>query len=84
MKVKCKVTNPFNDLQDGNKQRRVGEEFECTLERAEFLQKNNVIEIIEVAEKPTKETSEQVTEQVSEQVEKPKRKRTKKVVENEQ
>lgn len=68
MKVKCKVTNPFNDVQD-DKQRRVGEEFECTLERAEFLQKNNVIEIIEVAEKPTEET--------------PKRKRTKKAIENE-
>lgn len=77
MKVKCKVTNPFNDLQDGNKQRRVGEEFECTLERAEFLQKNNVIEIIEVAEKPTEETTEVITE------EKPKRKRTKKAIENE-
>lgn len=77
MKVKCKVTNPFNDLQDGNKQRRVGEEFECTLERADFLQKNNVIEIIEVAEKPTEETPEVITE------EKPKRKRTKKAIENE-
>ena len=76
MKVKCKVTNPFNDVQD-NKQRRVGEEFECTLERAEFLQKNNVIEIIEVAEKPTEETPEVITE------EKPKRKRTKKAIENE-
>ena len=77
MKVKCKVTNPFNDLQDENKQRRVGEEFECTLERAEFLHKNNVIEIIEVAEKPTEETPEVITE------EKPKRKRTKKAIENE-
>lgn len=77
MKIKCKVTNPFNDLQDGNKQRRVGEEFECTLERAEFLHKNNVIEIIEVAEKPTEETTEVITE------EKPKRKRTKKAIENE-
>lgn len=76
MKVKCKVTNPFNDVQD-NKQRRVGEEFECTLERAEFLQKNNVIEIIEVAEKPTEETPEVIAE------EKPKRKRTKKAIENE-
>lgn len=77
MKIKCKVTNPFNDLQDGNKQRRVGDEFECTLERAEFLQKNNVVEIIEVAEKPTEETPEVITE------EKPKRKRTKKAIENE-
>lgn len=77
MKIKCKVINPFNDLQDGNKQRRVGDEFECTLERAEFLQKNNVIEIIEVAEKPTEETTEVITE------EKPKRKRTKKAIENE-
>lgn len=77
MKVKCKVTNPFNDLENGNKQRRVGDEFECTLERAEFLQKNNVIEIIEVAEKPTEETPEVITE------EKPKRKRTKKAIENE-
>lgn len=77
MKIKCKVTNPFNDLQDGNKQRRVGEEFECTLERAEFLQKNNVIEIIEVAEKPAEEKTEVTTE------EKPKRKRTKKAIENE-
>lgn len=77
MKVKCKVTNPFNDLENENKQRRVGEEFECTLERAEFLQKNNVIEIIEVAEKPTEETPEVITE------EKPKRKRTKKAIENE-
>lgn len=77
MKVNCKVTNPFNDLQDGNKQRRVGDEFECTLERAEFLQKNNVVEIIEVAEKPTEETPEVITE------EKPKRKRTKKAIENE-
>lgn len=77
MKIKCKVTNPFNDLQDGNKQRRVGEEFECTLERAEFLHKNNVIEIIEVAEKPTEETTEVITE------EKTKRKRTKKAIENE-
>lgn len=72
MKVKCKVINPFNDLQDGNKQRKIGDEFECTLERAEFLQKNNVIEIIEVAKKPTEETAE----------EKPKRKRTKKAIEN--
>lgn len=77
MKIKCKVTNPFNDLQDGNKQRRVGDEFECTLERAEFLQKNNVIEIIEVAEKPTEETPKVIAE------EKPKRKRTKKTIENE-
>lgn len=77
MKVNCKVTNPFNDLQDGNKQRKVGDEFECTLERAEFLQKNNVVEIIEVAEKLTKETPEVITE------EKPKRKRTKKAIENE-
>lgn len=77
MKVKCKVTNPFNDLENENKQRRVGDEFECTLERAEFLQKNNVIEIIEVAEKPTEETTEVITE------EKPKRKRTKKAIENE-
>lgn len=76
MKVKCKVTNLFNDVQD-DKQRRVGEEFECTLERAEFLQKNNVIEIIEVAEQPTEETPEVITE------EKPKRKRTKKAIENE-
>lgn len=76
MKVKCKVTNPFNDVQD-DKQRRAGEEFECTLERAEFLQKNNVIEIIEVAEKPTEETPEVIIE------EKPKRKRTKKAIENE-
>lgn len=81
MKIKCKVTNPFNDLQDGNKQRRVGDEFECTLERAEFLQKNNVIEIIEVAEKPTKETAEETPEVITE--EKPKRKRTKKAIENE-
>lgn len=77
MKIKCKVTNPFNDLQNGNKQRRVGEEFECTLERAEFLQKNNVIEIIEVTEKPTEETPKVIAE------EKPKRKRTKKTIENE-
>ncbi len=77
MKVKCKVTNPFNDLENENKQRRVGEEFECTLERAEFLQKNNVIEIIEVAEKPTEETPKVIAE------EKPKRKRTKKTIENE-
>lgn len=68
MKVKCKVTNPFNDVQD-DKQRKVGDEFECTLERADFLQKNNVVEIIEVTEKPTEET--------------PKRKRTKKAIENE-
>lgn len=77
MKIKCKVINPFNDLQDGNKQRRVGDEFECTLERAEFLQKNNVVEVVEVAEKPTEETTEVITE------EKPKRKRTKKAIENE-
>jgi hypothetical protein len=77
MKVKCKVTNPFNDLENENKQRRVGEEFECTLERAEFLQKNNVIEIIEVAEKPAEETPKVIAE------EKPKRKRTKKTIENE-
>lgn len=77
MKIKCKVIKPFNDLQDGNKQRRVEEEFECTLERAEFLQKNNVIEIIEVAEKSTEETPEVITE------ERPKRKRIKKAIENE-
>lgn len=71
MKVKCKVTNPFNDVQD-DKQRRVGEEFECTLERAEFLQKNNVVDIIEATEKSVEET-----------LEKPKRKRTKKTIENE-
>lgn len=79
MKVKCKVTNPFNDVQD-DKQRRVGEEFECTLERAEFLQKNNVVDIIEVTEKPVEETLEKPVETTEE---KPKRKRTKKTIENE-
>lgn len=62
MKIKCKVTSPFYDLENGNKQRKVGEEFECKLERAEFLQKNNVVEIIEVAKKPTEEIPE-VTEE---------------------
>lgn len=62
MKIKCKVTNPFYDLENGNKQRKVGEEFECTLERAEFLQKNNVVEIIEVAKKPTEEIPEAIEE----------------------
>lgn len=77
MKVKCKVIKLFNDSQNENKLRRIGEEFECTLERAEFLQKNDAIEIIEVAEKPTEETPEVIAE------EKPKRKRTKKTIENE-
>ena len=67
MKVKCKVTSEFSDMENDGKSRKVGEEFECTCKRAEFLQENKVVDIIEVTEKPTGE---------------PKRKRTKKTVEN--
>lgn len=76
MKVKCKVIKLFTDSQNEDKLRRIGEEFECTLERAEFLQKNDAVEIIEVAEKPAEEPTEVIAE------EKPKRKRTKKTIEN--
>lgn len=79
MEVKCKVISEFDDTQNNCKRRKIGEEFVCTLERAKYLADKRVIETIEVMAETI--TISQKT--IEETEEKPKRKRTKKTIENE-
>ena len=53
MKFKVKALISFNDLEE-NKRRTVGEEFECSKKRADYLLENNAIEIIEEKEEELK------------------------------
>lgn len=58
--VKCKVIMEFYDNLEG-RNRKKGEEFECLLERAEYLSGKNenklkVVDIMELIPKPEKET----------------------------
>ena len=46
MKIKVRALISFNDLEE-NKHRNIGEEFECSKQRAEFLLEHKAIEIIE-------------------------------------
>ena len=43
---KVKATRYFKDVVE-NKERNKGDEFECTLERYEFLKDNNAVELVE-------------------------------------
>ena len=44
--MKVKVIKDFNDLQE-KKQRKIGDVFECTEDRANFLKEHNAVEFIE-------------------------------------
>lgn len=47
MKARVKALMFFTDLEDGAK-RQEGSEWECSLERAEFLKEHNAVEVLEV------------------------------------
>lgn len=59
MEVKVKVIKPFKDMQNGNIQRHMNEEFICSKLRAEYLVENKAAEIIEEI-KPI-ETKEEIS-----------------------
>jgi hypothetical protein len=67
MKVRAIIS--FNDLEE-NKHRNIGDEFECSKERADYLLKHNAIEIIEEPKE------EKVEEEVK--IEEPKKSKKKK------
>ena len=63
MKAKVKALMDFNDL-EANAKRKEGDEFVCSLERAEYLQDHKGVEILEVLkeEKPKVEIKEVAVE----------------------
>ena len=67
MKVRAIIS--FNDLEE-NKHRNIGDEFECSKERADYLLKHNAIEIVE------EQKEEKVEEEVK--IEEPKKSKKKK------
>ena len=75
-----KVLRYFKDLEE-KKDRFVGDEFETTKERYEFLKQNNAVNLVEIVEEQPKEIKEEVKVVVSEKEEakpKPKKKKTNK------
>lgn len=66
--MKVEVIKDFNDLQE-KKPRKVGDIFECTLDRATFLSNHNVVAILlddEKEEEPyvePEETKEEIVEE---------------------
>lgn len=77
MKVRAIIS--FNDLEE-NKHRNIGDEFECSKERADYLLKHNAIEIIEEPkiELEVNIDSEKVLEAITKTEEKPKKSKKKK------
>ena len=75
-----KVLRYFKDLEE-KKDRFVGDEFETTKERYEFLKQNNAVKLVEIVEEQPKEIKEEVKIVVSQKEEakpKPKKKKTSK------
>ena len=70
--VKVKAIIKFTDLEEGV-ERKIGDEFICTKERADYLVANKGAEIIEVIEEPK---IEEPTEEITEPSEKPIEKET--------
>ena len=76
MKVKAIIN--FNDL-DENKKRTIGDEFEVSKERADFLLGHKAVEIVEeIKEAEVEEIVEDAIEEVVEEEPKPKKKKNKK------
>lgn len=58
---KVEATMKFTDKEE-NVKRNVGDEFETTKERYEFLKKNNAVKLIEVIEEIVNNTVDEVVE----------------------
>ena len=76
----------FNDIeekdQNGNDTyRAIGTTWKCTKERYEYLKSKNAVDLVSIDEETTEAEVTAETEETTE--EKPKRKRTKKAIENE-
>ena len=69
----------FNDIEENDTYRAIGTTWKCTKERYEYLKSKNAVDLVSIDEIKTK--TEEKLEETSE--EKPKRKRTKKAIENE-
>lgn len=70
----------FTDKEEDTK-RNVGDQFEVTKERYEFLKKNNAVKLIEIVEEKEvalDETINEVVDEVVEEIVKKKRKKSKK------
>ena len=77
MKVQVKSLINFNDVQD-NKKRVIGDIFECSKERADYLLEHNAIEIIaEIKEESSKEEPVEEQKEIVEEI-KPKKANKKK------
>lgn len=75
-KVKVIVTTYFTDAET-KLDRKVGSEFECNRERAEFLKSKGVVDIIEETKVENVDNCVDNKEESTENVDKPKRKRKK-------
>ena len=74
---KVEAIMKFTDKEENGIKRNVGDIFETTKERYEFLKRKNAIKLIEIMEEPKKEIKEdKKVEKTFE--EKPKKKKTKK------
>ena len=78
---KVEATMKFTDKEENGIKRNVGDIFETTKERYEFLKQNNAVKLVEIVEEQPKEIKEEVKVVVSGKEEakpKPKKKKSKK------
>ena len=78
---KVEATMKFTDKEENSIKRNVGDIFETTKERYEFLKQNNAVKLIEIMEEKQEESS--AVEEIQEEKakisdEKPKKKKSKK------
>ena len=59
MKIKVKAIINFKDMEAGRIQRKIGDEFICESERAEYLKEHRAVEFIEVIDEKKKEKKEE-------------------------
>lgn len=71
----------FNDIEENDTYRAIGTTWKCTKERYEYLKSKNAVDLVSIDEETTETEVTTETEETTE--EKPKRKRTKKAIENE-
>lgn len=74
---KVEAIMKFTDKTENGIKRNVGDIFETTKERYEFLKQNNAVKLIEIVEKPKKEIKEN-KEFEKAIIEKPKKKKSSK------
>ena len=55
---KVEATMKFTDKEENGIKRNVGDIFETTKERYEFLKQNNAVRLVEIVEEPKKEIKE--------------------------